>query len=448
MGFRSTNFLFDSPAAAVAALAARVRITPPLRSSEVVELTAASGRILAIDFRTDRDSPPFDYAAMDGYAICLADVAEWMESETVLRDTSCVYTLSVVGEVLIGKAPPAYCRAAAPPGTLRIVTGAPIPHGVDTIIRREDVLEHATECGGEVASISFTAGLVASLKRSQHVRYRGENALGGTIALHAGEVMSSASLATLATFGGIPPTVFRRLRVAIITTGEELVEASETPSDFQIRNSNAVAVRTILASQPWIDVVSVINVRDGDDLAAALEHAIEVTDAVVTTGGVSMGHRDAVRAALERIGAEIIFHGLPQRPGKPVLGAVVSQHSTSMSRLVPVLALPGNPVAALVTCVRIVLPVLAAASGANRTPPACLPKLVQLRGHDVQPFDVWSHRLARLVVGSNGSLHAEIIPGRGSGDIVSAGLSDGFVEIPPGVPEVFQSFYAWPAGAS
>lgn len=169
MGFRSTNFLFDSPAAAVAALAARVRITPPLRSSEVVELTAASGRILAIDFRTDRDSPPFDYAAMDGYAICLADVAEWMESETVLRDTSCVYTLSVVGEVLIGKAPPAYCRAAAPPGTLRIVTGAPIPHGVDTIIRREDVLEHATECGGEVASISFTAGLVASLKRSQHV---------------------------------------------------------------------------------------------------------------------------------------------------------------------------------------------------------------------------------------------------------------------------------------
>lgn len=141
-----------------------------------------------------------------------------------------------------------------------------------------------------------------------------------------------------------------------------------------------------------------------------------------------MGHRDPVRAAIEQLGAEILFHGLPQRPGKPMLGAIFAPRERAP---VPVFGLPGNPVSALVTCTRIVLPILAARAGARSTPTGLQPRLVQLAGDDRKRIGLWWHRPARLQACGDGVTRAELVGTRGSGDIISAAHSDGFVELSP-----------------
>jgi molybdopterin molybdotransferase len=125
-----------------------------------------------------------------------------------------------------------------------------------------------------------------------------------------------------------------------------------------------------------------------------------------------------------------------------MLGALVRRPAPQGA--VPVFGLPGNPVSALVTCTRVALPVLAACAGARRTPPGCLPRFIELRNPDGRELDLWWHRLVRLVAGAHGP-HAELIDGRGSGDIVAAGASDGFVEVPPGSPSAILPYYPWPA---
>ncbi len=445
MGFRGQAFAFDSPGAAVAALVARACPPPAVRSSDGVGLNEAAGRILVEEIRADRDSPSFDYSAMDGYAVCAGDLAA--HSQAGPTEAAQTIILPVVGESRIGEPPPASFDGDRRPVAVRIATGAPIPPGADTVVRREDVLEHAAGRAAEVTSISVTPVAVARVRRGDHIRRRGENAPAGTVILHAGEVITAAGLATLAAVGSTRPAVFARVRIALITTGDELVESHHTPSTFQIRNSNAPAVKAILASHAWAEVASVSHIRDDGHLGGALEHACQDADAVVLTGGVSMGHRDPVRAAVEQLGAEIVFHGLPQRPGKPMLGAILRQPTPRAAKAVPIFGLPGNPVSALVTCVRVVLPVLAACAGAKRTPPQCLPRLIEVRNPDGRVLDLWWHRLVRLVVDADGLPQAELIDGRGSGDIVAASMSDGFVEVPPGTSSAILPFYSWPAGA-
>lgn len=445
MGFQGRAFAFDSPAAAVAALVARARPPHAVRPSEIVELGEAVGRILAQEVQADRDSPAFDYSAMDGYAVCAARLAAL--SGEGKNETSQAITLPVVGESRIGEPPPSSFDGSRRLIAVRISTGAPLPAGADAVIRREGVVEHAAGRAGKVASIVVTPQAAARVRVGDHVRRRGENAPSGSVVLSAGDVITAAGLATLAAVGTMRPAVFPRLRIVLITTGDELIDAHHTPTAFQIRNSNAPAVRAIFASHAWAEVSSVLHVRDDGDLGGALEHACQAADAVVLTGGVSMGHRDPVRAAVEQAGAEVVFHGLPQRPGKPMLGAVVQRRAPRAAETLPVFGLPGNPVSALVTCVRIVLPVLAACAGATRTPPDCLPRLIEVRNPDGRSLDLWWHRPVRSVVDANGFPQAELSDSRGSGDIVAAGMSDGFVEIPPGSSSSILPYYAWPAGA-
>ncbi len=443
MSFRGQPFAFESPTAAVADFIRRAGADSPARSNEVAGLDQSAGRILAEDILADRDSPAFDYSAMDGYAVCAADLGTPSGSGAGSTETG--VTLPVVAESRIGERPPAVLDGSGRPAAVRIATGAPIPPGADRVVRREDVTEHATRGAGEITSIRLTPQAAGRIRRGDHIRRRGENASVGAVVLHRGEVITAAALATLAAVGITRPTVFARLRIAVITTGDELIEPDQVPSAFQLRNSNAPAVRAILASHAWVNVTQVSHIRDDEDLGSALEHACEVADAVVLTGGVSMGHRDRVRTAVEQAGAEIVFHGLPQRPGKPMLGAVLNRAGTENARSVPIFGLPGNPVSALVTCTRIVLPVFAACSGARRTPAECLPRLITLANQDGRTLDLWWHRLVRLGVDESGQPWAELIDGRGSGDIVAAGLSDGFIELPPSAFPAIVPFYAWPA---
>lgn len=444
MGFRGQAFAFDSPAAAIAAMIAHACPPPAHQPCEAVGLDGAAGRILAQDVHADRDSPAFDYSAMDGYAARGADLAAL---GTGPSPTGPSFTFPVVAESRIGEPPPTTLEGHQSPAAVRIATGAAIPAGADTVLRREDVIEHASGPAGEVTSISVTPQVAARAKRGDNIRRRGENARAGAVVLRAGEALSAASLATLAAVGITRPTVFPPLRVAIITTGDELVEPDRTPSAFQIRNSNAPAVRAVLASHSWMEVASVLHIRDDDDLGGVLDDARQHFDAVVLTGGVSMGHRDPVRAALEQAGAEIVFHGLPQRPGKPMLGAILRRSEQRTGGSVPIFGLPGNPVSALVTCVRIVVPVFAACAGAKRTPQACLPRLIELRNPDGRTLDLWWHRPVRLIDTADGPPQAELIDTRGSGDIIATGMSDGFIELSPAASHTILPYYSWPYGA-
>ncbi|MBP9898004.1 MAG: molybdopterin molybdotransferase MoeA [Gemmatimonadales bacterium] len=481
MGFRGQDFAFDSPAAAVAGLVARLAGAGAARPPEAVALDAARGRVLAEDVRADRDSPAFNYSAMDGYAVRAADV------EAVIRraDEGASVTLAVVGESRIGAAPPVLPgephgagMSAAPAGeggrAIRIVTGAATPEGADAVLRREDVVEHGAGLAADdecITSISLAPNVATrgGVRVGDNIRRRGENARAEETVLTAGTVLTAAALGTLAAVGCVWPRVHPRVRVAVITTGDELVSPQATPGPYQIRNSNAAVIRAVLGSHAWIELVTrpdgtVMHAGDEEGaLDAVLKAAIGHADAVVLTGGVSMGHRDPVRAAVERCaavaaegGAEIVFHGLPQRPGKPMLGAVVRRvGGASADERVPVFGLPGNPISAMVTCTRIVLPVLAslAAASADRAPVVGVPRLVTLANPDGKTLDLWWHRLVRInAVGGAGM--AELVDGRGSGDIIAGGRSDGFIEVPPTTAShctasaratpALVPFYPWP----
>jgi len=436
MGFLSQSFAFESPTAAVDGMLLELNAHSRVRATERVALTAARGRFLATSITTDRPSPAFDYSAMDGYALRMADIA----SSTELWQSSDSLTLCVLGESCIGHQP---SPMNAAPCAMRIATGAAIPSGADTVLKREDAGEI-----GQVQSttaINITRTTAAKIRTGQNIRRAGENAHAGSIVVQEGTLLGAAAMGTLAAVGESSPLVATRLRVVIITTGDELVDCDAVPDRFEIRNSNAPTLHAVLGSHAWIDVVRIVHVRDdGGDLGAVLQDAINAADAVVLSGGVSMGHRDQVRDAVTTAGAKIVFHGLPQRPGKPMLGAVATRVDGAR---IAIFGLPGNPISALVTCVRIVVPVLAACAGARHWPD--MPRIA-LAAIDDNTLDLWWHRLVRITADGT----AELVDGRGSGDIIAGGRSDGFIEIPPHAANVGDAstaptracfrFYPWP----
>jgi molybdopterin molybdotransferase len=371
---------------------------------ESVDLADAAGRTLADSLRSDRDSPAIDVSAMDGYALRHADLVRG--------------SLPIAGEVRIGHAPP----SLAPGSTLRIVTGAPIPPGADTILKREDVSEAPDR-------ITWSSDRHAACRVGDHIRRRGENGAAGTLIAEAGTTITPALLGALASFGVVRPRVLRRLRIAILSTGDEVLPPSTaTLEPWQLRDSNGPTLAAFFRQASFVDSVTTRHaIDDNDALDAAvgdlLERSAERADALLLTGGVSMGHRDLVPATLARHGVRTLFHRVPQRPGKPILGGVTDDGR-------PVFGLPGNPVSVLVTARRIAWPVLRHVAGVNSDgsgDAGSADALVHLDAPDEKRIPLWWHRLVR-VTGPGTAALADL---RGSGDVVGAARSDGFIECPP-----------------
>lgn len=381
------------PATAVAEL---LEHTAPLEPEPVplAEPADALGRVLAEPVTLDRDSPACDVSAMDGYAVRHAELLAG--------------PLPLVGECRIGQSPTPLPAASA----TRIYTGSPVPPGADAVARLEWV---------EQGKDRIHPREDRPIRAGQDIRRRGENAAAGDTVIEASVPLTQAGVAALATVGATQLTCHRRLRVAVLTTGDEIIDPSSEAGSiqpWQVRNSNGPALAALLGTLPFVATVTQQHVIDSaEGTAAGLREAVASADAVVLTGGVSKGNHDHVRGAIESVGGKRLFHGLAARPGRPTLGAVVDG--------TPVLGLPGNPVAVLTTSRRLLVPVLRRRAGVVRAErPAALVSLESWAGKTL-PLAWW--RPVRL----NDDGRATLASLRGSGDVIGPAQTDGFIEAPP-----------------
>ncbi len=394
-------FTCDSPHAAIAAMRGLLNPT----AIESLPLRDCAGRVLAQSIVADRHSPACDVSAMDGYAVRLTD----LQGDA----------LAVAGEVSIGQSSPAMPTGAA----LRIFTGGAVPPGCDAVIPREQVMEHPTR-------IQWPPGL--KVAAGQHIRRRGENGAAGETVVPAGVSITSPIAAALASFGIATPRVHQRVRLAVIVTGNEIHDVGETVEPWQLRDGNGPALAAMFAELRWIDCQSISQVPDDPArLKSAIDQALRQSDALLLTGGVSMGDYDYVPATLSELGCRIVFHKLPIRPGKPVLGAIGPEGQV-------VVGLPGNPVSVMTTARRLALPLLRHLAGhAVIEPP---PPLARVVNADDKRLGLHWFRPVRLT----GDGEVQLVATRGSGDIISAARSDGVVEIPPNQGGSGPwPFYAW-----
>jgi len=284
--------------------------------AEEIPLSHANGRVLAEDVRSDRDVPPFTNSAMDGYAVRAADTTGASEEAAV--------RLAVLGEIRAGVAPHI---PVGPASALRIMTGAVVPEGADAVVRVEDT----TEQDGQVE-------IRVPVERGMSVRNAGSDIRRGDLVAHAGRVMTPGLIGVLASVGRSIVRAVRRPRVLLLTTGDELRDAGEWLGPGQITNTNRYSLRAAL-EEAGAEVLDVGVARDTRaDLLERLGAAKDA-DLVVSTGGVSMGAYDLVRALIEDRDA-VDFWQVALRPGKPLLVGSIEGR--------PLIGLPGNPVSALV----------------------------------------------------------------------------------------------------
>jgi molybdopterin molybdotransferase len=316
-----------------------LRATEPLGATEV-DLLSSIGGFLAEDVCADIDLPPFDNSAVDGYAVRAEDVAGASPGSPAL--------LREIGDVAAGRA--AEVRVTA--GTAcRIMTGAPIPPGADAVVMIEDTRREAVAAG--------TAPVVAILEAAaaeQHVRRAGEELRAGTCVLQSSARIRAAEIAMLATVGRARVRVGRRPRVAVFSTGDELVDISAPgpPPPGKIRDSNRCTLAALVV-EAGAQVHSIGRLPDDLDATERALRAVAGADVILTAGGVSMGDRDYVRPAVERLGTLALWK-VAVKPGKPLAFGSVGGALF--------FGLPGNPVSAMVTFELFARPALRKLAGA------------------------------------------------------------------------------------
>jgi molybdopterin molybdotransferase len=400
-------FAFSGPLMPLEAMERLIeeRVTP-VAEMEGVPLAAARGRVVARDVPAPVDLPPFDNSAVDGYAVRHADVAG--EGET---------RLAVSGRLTAGRRADA---ALAPGQAIRIFTGAPMPPGADTVFMQEDV-----QADGDAVVVP------SGLKEGANRRLAGEDIKAGAVALAAGTVLGPSQIALAAALGLTAIEVRRRLRVAIFSTGDEVVEPGQPRSAAAIYDANRFLLGQLLA-QMGAQVTDLgILPDDPARLAASIGDAARAHDLVLTSGGVSTGEADHVRSAVERIG-KMVFWRIGIKPGRPVAMAVLSGSGAKESAAF--VGLPGNPVAVFVTFVRVVRPLLLRLAGARVQPLVALPVRVGFAYRK----KTGRREYVRVSLRRRGDSELEAVkhPQDGAGVITSLTETDGLLEFADDVTTV------------
>jgi len=364
----------------------------PVLGSERVDVLGSLGRVLAEPVTSRREIPPWPNSSMDGYAVRA-------------EDTGRGAALAIVGRVEAGSVP---ARAVGRGEAMRIFTGAPLPEGADTVVPQEDV-----DAGGD------RIALRAAVERAAFVRHRGEDVRVGDRVLEAGTVLTAAEIGLLATLGFSQVPVYRRPRVAILSTGNELADLGTEPGPGQIPNTNTY---TLMAQvlEAGAEPVSLGVASDRLEVIEARVRAGRDADVLVSSAGVSVGDLDLVREALTRAGAELHLWQVSMRPGKPITFGTLGGR--------PMFGLPGNPVSAMVTFELFVRPALLKMSGRRRlTRPR-----VRVRALEPIPNPGSRRGYLRVHLEATGQgLGARLTGEQGSAILRSMVAADGLAVVPP-----------------
>ncbi|OUJ76051.1 molybdopterin molybdotransferase MoeA [Hymenobacter crusticola] len=376
---------------------ATVRPLPP----ETVPFTAALGRVLRQDITADRDFPPFNRVAMDGIALAYSAVASGQ-------------VRFVIEKTQFAGQPPA--PLTDPSAAIEIMTGAALPPGTDAVVRYEDILIEEDEAGRRTATLQ-----VPPLAVGHNVHRQASDRQQGDLLLPAGTLLGSAEIAVAATVGATNLLVARHPKVAVVSTGDELIDIGEQPLAHQIRRSNSYMLAAAVQQAGGTAEVFHFN-DDPEALRNGLPSLLRDYDAVLLSGGVSKGKADFLPTSLQEVGVEQLFHEVQQRPGKPFW---FGQHPNGAV----VFALPGNPVSTFVNYYRYAQPWLRAI---QLPAPATEPTAYAVLATDFTFRPRITHfLLVSLESTSDGRVLAHPERAHGSGDLASLLPSDGFLELPP-----------------
>ncbi len=368
---------------------ATVRVLKPER----VPLLEAAGRVLAEEITADRDIPPLTNSAMDGYAVRGADVAQ-----TPAR-------LRVVGQVAAGH----MSRVQVEPGTaVRIMTGAPLPAGADTVVRFED-----TRLDSDWVEILQTPPTGAN------VRLAGEDVRAGQVVLQPGQALRPQEIGQLAAVGQTDVAVVRRPRVAVLATGDEVVPPDQTPGPGQIRDANSYTVAAQVQAFGGVPLLLEVAHDEETLVRRGMREALaQSADLIITSGGVSVGDFDLVKQVLAAEG-EMRFWSLNMKPGRPLAFGVVDG--------VPLLGLPGNPVAAMISTELFARPALLKMQGFTDW---SRPKVTARLTQPIERKDGRRHYLRVRLRETGAGYEATLTGDQGSGILYSLVQADGLAVIP------------------
>lgn len=338
---------------------------------ETVELISSAGRILGEDAKAGISVPSFPKSAMDGYAVRSEDIA--------LASSDAPVKLEVIGCLFAGDSIPSELAAGLPPqSAVRIMTGAAVPSGYDTVVKQED-----TDYGEKTVSINKS--------QKAYVNYckKGEDIKEGTLVLSRGSLIGRTEAGVLASIGKSSINVLRKLRIFVISTGSEIIDVGSKLTDSGVYNNVTYMIRASLHSGAF-DVSSCIVPDDKDTIEGAIKEALKTSDIVITTGGVSVGTRDLIPDVLGRIGAKKVFSGVNIKPGSPTIGSVAEGKA--------ILSLSGNPYAAIANFDLYIGHIIHALTGCSSFLPVRFTSV--LRSEFSKPSNV--RRLIRAHVGPEG----------------------------------------------
>jgi molybdopterin molybdotransferase len=388
---------FDEALAIVAARAAE----PSASGTDAVPLAQSDGRVLAEDVKADRDQPPFDRSTRDGFAV---RAGKLLPGDSLL----------VVGQIRAGQR---WSGDALQAGSaIQIMTGAPMPEGADAVV----MVEHV-ERDGDVVRLSDGR----SLGVGENVVPRGSEARVGAIVIPSGTVMEAAEIALAASCGWASLRVFRRPSVAIVATGDELVEMDQVPEEQQIRNSNSYGLAALVVKVGGEAVRLPIAPDRREELEQIILRA-RTSDLVLLSGGVSMGEYDLVEEVLLSLGAEFFFTGVKMQPGKPVVFGRLPERDGLPARYF--FGLPGNPVSTQVTFHCFVEPMLRALSGAGLQGP----RFVQATlAEDVAGKPGLMRVLPARLTSDRVRPTVKLVGWQGSGDLAANARANCYAVLPP-----------------
>jgi molybdopterin molybdotransferase len=383
--------------------------------AEGVDLLDALNRVLAEDVRSEMNVPPFNNSAMDGYAMRADDIAHATRANPA--------TLRVIGDVAAGYTA---TRAVEPGTAMRIMTGAPMPSGADTVVRFEETSEGVQ--GRAATKGRDTVEILVAMKRGDNVRAAGEDIRAGEVVMPRRTIVRAAEIGVLASIGKNQVAVHRRPRVAILATGDELVAIDEPITPGKIRNSNEYSNAAAVLQAGGIPIRLGIARDNIADLTAKIRAGLDAdADLFLTSAGVSVGDYDIVKDVLNAEGA-MHFWQVKMKPGKPLAFGILRGKKD-----VPLLGLPGNPVSALISFETFARPAILTMLGkTNFARPTVRARLDE----DVENSSDRRNFIRVRVEARGDELIARTTGEQGSGVLTSVSKANGLLVVPENVTRV------------